>query len=70
MYRLNNSFRKINSFFRKNFNKNLNSKEVMELYNKIESDILKAWDITLINDIFAFVFVGLLKKIKKQISKL
>lgn len=62
MYRLNNSFRKINSFFRKNFNKNLNSKEVMELYNKIESDILKAWDITLINDIFAFVFVGLLKK--------
>ena len=59
---LNDKFIKINDYFYNNFNNEMSNEEVFELYNKIKEDLLDSWDITLVNDLYSFIYTGLLKK--------
>lgn len=67
MEKLNKKFIKINEEFYKEFNLNFNEKEVMNLYKKIQKELLSCWDITLLNDTYTFIFTGVLKsRLKKK----
>ena len=67
MTKLNEKFIEISSEFYKEFNSNLNGKEILNLYEKVEKELLSCWDITLINDLYTFIYTGLLKnKLKKK----
>ena len=59
---LNDKFIKINDYFYNNFNNEMSNEEVFELYNKIKEELLDSWDITLVNDLYSFIYTGLLKK--------
>ncbi len=62
MDKLNNKFIEINDYFYAHFNNNLSNKEIIKLYNLIKDELLSCWDITLVNDLYSFIFTGLLKK--------
>ena len=66
MKKLNNKFIKVNNEFYREFRSSLNEKEVIDLYSKIENKLLSCWDITLLNDLYTFIFTGLLKKHLKK----
>ena len=64
---LNKEFIKVNEYFYDNFSKEKSEKELVELYYEVKNRLLNFWDITLINDIYSFIYTGLLKdKLKKQ----
>lgn len=43
------------------------NKELIEFYKDIEKDIVERWDITLVNDMYSFIFTGLFKfQLKKK----
>lgn len=66
MEKLNDSFSATEKYFRENFTIDITLKDVKALYNEITEKILSVWDITLLNDLYSFVFTGLLKaEIKK-----
>ncbi|HOA96217.1 MAG TPA: phosphoenolpyruvate synthase [Acetivibrio saccincola] len=69
MEKLNANFNDVEKLFSDSFNKKLSNKELMKLYNKIGDAVLKNWDITLLNDIYSFVFTGLLKRKLKKLGK-
>ncbi len=63
MDKLNNDFIKIEQFFKNNFTKFKKSNDkLIILYSKLEKKVYKNWDITLFNDILAFVSTSLFKK--------
>lgn len=62
MDKLNEEFKSINKYFYDNFNEDLSNEEIIKLYRKVEKKLLNNWDITLINDLYTFIFTGLLKK--------
>ena len=41
-------------------------KEIKKLYDELSDKVLSVWDITLLNDLYAFVFTGLLKSALKK----
>ena len=64
---LNEEFIKVNKYFYDNFSKEKTEKELVELYYEVKNRLLNFWDITLINDMYSFVYTGLLKnRLKKQ----
>lgn len=69
MEKLNADFNKIEKLFLDSYNENLNNEELVKLYNEIGDAVLKNWDITLLNDIYSFVFTGLLKRKLKKLGK-
>lgn len=67
MKKLNRKFTEINNEFYNSINDEMNEKEVFELYKRIESELLSCWDVTLLNDIYTFIFTGLVKaRLKKK----
>lgn len=62
MEKLNLEFTKINTYYKKHINSKLSNKEIIKLYKEVEEKVLNNWDITLVNDMYAFIFTGLLKK--------
>jgi pyruvate,water dikinase len=58
---LNNKFIEINDYFYSHFNDKLSTKEVIKLYGVIKDELLSCWDITLVNDLYSFIYTGLLK---------
>jgi len=40
--------------------------ELMEYYNSLELKLLKKWDAPMVNDLFAMIFYGLLRKLSKK----
>ncbi len=67
MEKLNASFPATEKYFRENFASDITLDDVKKLYNEISDKVLSVWDITLLNDLYAFVFTGLLKsEIKKS----
>lgn len=41
--------------------------DLIKIYKDLEEDIIKRWDITLVNDMYSFIFTGLLKfQLKKK----
>lgn len=59
---LNKEFILVNDYFYKEYEKGLNEEKVITLYNKIKTRLLSCWDITLINDLYTFIFTALFKK--------
>lgn len=67
MNKLNKEFIKINKHFYDNYNDAITPQELLKLYKDIENKLLSCWDITLLNDLYAFIFTGLLKnRLKKK----
>lgn len=66
MEKLNESFPATEKYFREHFTSDISLEEIKKLYSEISDKVLSGWDITLLNDLYAFVFTGLLKsEIKK-----
>ena len=67
MSRLNTKFIEINTYFDEHFNNNLTTEEILSLYNVIKTELLSIWDITLVNDLYSFIWTGILKnRLKKN----
>lgn len=67
MKKLNEKFLKINKHFYEVFDCHLNENEILKLYDEVEKELLSCWDITLINDMYAFIYTGILKsRLKKK----
>ncbi len=62
MKKLNADFVKINAGFYDKFHKDITPKELMGLYHELYDTLLSCWDVTLLNDIYSFLFTGLVKK--------
>lgn len=62
MKQLEEDFSSIDRRFQQNFSKEANFYELYQLFEEIKKEVLEQWDITLVNDLYAFVFTGLLKK--------
>lgn len=66
MRKLNDDFIDTVKYFNAGYKPGLPTADLIKLYNSVSEKILNNWDITLLNDIYAFVFTGLLKnKLKK-----
>lgn len=63
---LNKKYLEIDDYYHKTFYKGMSNKEIKKLYQKIKDDLLSMWDITLVNDLYAFLYTGLLKKKLKK----
>lgn len=61
MEKLNEEFTRINDEFYKSYRDGMSNEELIEQYRVIEKKLLACWDITLINDLYTFVYTGLLK---------
>ena len=70
MDNLNNRFIEINNDFYNSFKSGMKTKDILKLYVSIRDDLFSIWDITLINDLYAFIYTGMLKKrlFKKKYS--
>ena len=69
MKKLNTKFISTNEQFYNDIKDEMNESEILDLYKKIESELLSCWDITLLNDTYTFIFTGLLKaRLKKKYS--
>ena len=68
---LNNKFIDVNEFFNKHFKENMSIKEVESLYDRVKEELLLDWDITLVNDMYSFLYTALLKRRlkKKHVSE-
>ena len=53
------SFRRIEKNFRASNVKEMNNHELAELHHRLNAEVLDGWEITLLNDIFAFVFTAI-----------
>jgi pyruvate,water dikinase len=62
MSKLNRDFQKTIVFFTERFNHSLSSRQALALYHNIKKQVLRDWDLTLSNDIYTFVFNGLLTR--------
>ena len=69
MTKLNEEFLRINTYYKEHFNENLSNEEIIKLYKEVEIKVLNNWDITLVNDMYAFLFTALLKKNLKKKNK-
>ena len=67
MKKLNKKFIKVNEKFYSRINTKQNILDVLNLYKEIEDELLSCWDVTLLNDMYTFIFTGLLKaRLKKK----
>ena len=66
MAKLNEDFTDINKYFKENYSEELSNKELVSLYENVKAKVLDNWDITLLNDMYAFIFTGLLKSMLKM----
>ncbi|MBE5936194.1 MAG: phosphoenolpyruvate synthase [Lachnospiraceae bacterium] len=66
MDKLERDFNEINEYFKKNYNEELSNRELIKLYQSVKKKVLFGWDITLLNDAYAFAYTGLLKAMLKQ----
>lgn len=62
MKRLEKKFGAISRHYEESFTPQATPAELIWLYDKIADEVLSCWDITLLNDMYAFIFTGLLKK--------
>lgn len=67
MKKLNKKFIEVNKKFYSQINNKLNELDILSLYKEIENELLSCWDVTLLNDLYTFIFTGLLKyRLKKK----
>lgn len=67
MKKLNDRFTEIKTYVYCRFKEEMTEKEIFALFDKIQEQLLSCWGITLLNDVYAFVFTGMLKsRLKKK----
>lgn len=67
MKKLNKRFIEINDYFYCQYHGGITNQELIQLYNEIKDKLLNIWDVTLLNDLYTFIFTGLLKsRLKKK----
>ena len=67
MRKLNEKFIKINDDFYSHYSESMTPQQLIECYNDIKEKLFACWDVTLLNDMYAFIFTGLLKsRLKKK----
>ena len=70
MKKLNEKFILINDDFYKKFDPSLSPSELVALFNDVKVKLFDCWDVTLLNDMYSFIFTGLLKsRMKKKYKK-
>ena len=62
MEKLNADFKRINDGFYEKYHEDISSAELISLYYELHDTLLSCWDVTLLNDIYAFLFTGIVKK--------
>ena len=62
MKRLNADFIKINDGFYERYHEDISIKELTDLYRELYDTLFACWDVTLLNDMYAFLFTGMVKK--------
>ena len=68
MEKLNADFDQVEKLFWDNYRQDMKNEELVNLYNGIADAVLKDWDITLLNDMYSFVYTALLKRKLKKIG--
>ena len=67
MAALEKQFRAVNDDFYARFDESMTSEALHALYTEIREKLLDVWDVTLVNDLYAFLFTALLKhRLKKR----
>ena len=67
MKELDDEFSKVNAEFYEKYSDELSPKELIEIFDDIRKKLFDIWDVTLLNDMYAFIFTGLLKaRIRKK----
>lgn len=67
MKKLNEKFVEIKNYVYCRFKDEMTAAEILELFDKIQNQLLSCWGVTLLNDTYAFIFAGLLKsRLKKK----
>lgn len=70
MKKLNEDFIVINDDFYSKFDPSMTPSELVALFNDIKVKLFDCWDVTLVNDMYSFIFTGLLKsRMKKKYGK-
>ncbi len=62
MEKLNRDFIKINEGFYAKYHDEISAQELKELYDELYATLLSCWDVTLLNDMYSFLFTGMVKK--------
>lgn len=68
MEKLNTNFNQVEKLFHAKYHDAMENSELVNLYNEISEVVLKDWDITLLNDMYSFVYTALLKRKLKKIG--
>lgn len=66
MERLNAGFEAIEQSFRLQFDSELSAEKVKALYAELAKKVLAHWDVTLVNDLYAFVYTGILQRLLER----
>lgn len=61
MEKLEKEFQSIKAYYDETFNENLSNEELFEIFDTLQDRLFSCWGVTLLNDLYAFVFTGLLK---------
>ena len=70
MRKLNSDFIRINDDFYERYNEGLEPFELVKMFNGIRDKLFGCWDITLVNDMYAFIFTALVRsRLKKKYKK-
>lgn len=63
---LNQDFKQVAQYFGETCNDNLSVAELLELFREIERKVLDKWYVTISNDMYTFIWTGLLKRRLKK----
>lgn len=67
MEELNIFFENIITKYHEDYSINMSTDELINLYETLKNQIMKKWDITLVNDMYAFIYTALVKRqLKKE----
>lgn len=70
MKAVNSRFEKSIETYRKNIKETTDVEGLVELYRRIQREVMEYWDLTLVNDLYAFVFTHLAKKHSNKIKQI
>ena len=62
MHELEKYFLKIEDYYNKNYTKDLDNKSLIKLYEELKNMVIKKWYITIVNDMYAFIYTYLVKR--------
>lgn len=61
MRQLDQDFQRVEAYFNVHYHPQLSISELQALFRQLEEQVIDQWDLTLVNDLYAFIFTGLLQ---------